>query len=107
MTWVLLCVAIAAEVAATSNLPRTKQFRRPGPSVVVTMLYLVAFVCLARVVQTIEVGVAYALWAGLGTTAVAAIGMAFLQERVTVKKIVGLVCIVVGVVVLNLAGSHT
>lgn len=107
MTWVLLGVAIAAEVAATSNLPRTQQFRRLRPSILVAALYLLAFICLARVVQTIEVGVAYALWAGLGTTAVAAIGMAVLGERVTTKKVVGLGCIIAGVVMLNLAGTPT
>ena len=105
MIWVLLVGAIAAEVAATSLLPRTQEFRALRPTVVVLGLYAVAFVLLSRVLLELEVGVAYALWAGLGTAAVAVIGMLVLGERRSAGKLTGLTLVIAGAVLLNLSGG--
>ena len=68
--------------------------------------YTLAFIALSQAVRHIPVGIAYAMWAGLGTAAVVAIGAVFLGEALSVTKVVGLVLVVGGVVVLNLGGAH-
>ena len=52
------------------------------------------------------VGTAYAIWAGVGTAVIAAIGMVFLGEATSALKIVGVLLVIAGVVVLNLGGAH-
>lgn len=98
----LLLVAIAAEVAATSSLARTDGFRNPGWTVAVLAGYAVSIWLLSLVVRTIPVSVTYAIWAGLGTAAVAVVGVVYLGERLDVVKAAAVAMIVVGVVVLNL-----
>ncbi|SDM86425.1 small multidrug resistance pump [Geodermatophilus siccatus] len=105
MPYVLLACAIASEVAATSLLPRTNGFTVPVPTLVVLAGYALSFVLLAQVVETMPVGVAYAVWSGAGTAAVAAIGATFLGQSLSPWQFLGLVLVVAGVVLLNLGGS--
>jgi len=102
----LLLVAIAAEVAATASLPRTQGFRDPLWAALVIGGYGVSIWLLALVVRHMSVSTAYAIWAGLGTAAVAVIGVLFLGESVTPAKVAALSMIIAGVVVLNLQGAH-
>jgi small multidrug resistance pump len=102
----LLALAVAAEVAATSALPRTESFRDPGWSLLVLAGYAVSIWLLALVVKHLSVSVTYALWAGLGTALVAVVGTMFLGEQLTAVKAGGLALIVGGVVLLNLQGAH-
>lgn len=106
MAYVFLVVAIAAEVVATSMLKATEGFTRLWPTVVCLTGYGVAFALLAQAVRELPVSVVYAMWSGLGTAAVAAIGAVFLGEPLTVPKVIGLGLVVAGVVVLNLGGAH-
>lgn len=106
MPYVFLVVAVLAEVVGTSLLKATDGFTRLWPTVGVGISYAVAFFFLARVVQYIPVGVTYALWSGLGTAAIAAIGATFLGEPLSLTSVVGIALIVAGVVVLNLSGAH-
>ncbi|WP_369131401.1 DMT family transporter [Modestobacter roseus] len=105
VAYLMLACAIASEVAATSLLPRTAGFTVPVPTVAVLAGYAVSFVLLATVVQTVPVAVAYAIWSGAGTAAVAAIGATFLGQSLSGWQVMGLVLVVVGVVLLNLGGS--
>lgn len=68
--------------------------------------YLIAFALLAQTLKSMSVGTAYAIWAGVGTAAIAAIGMVFLGEAATAAKLTGILLVIAGVVVLNLGGSH-
>ena len=102
----LLFLAIASEVAATAALPRTQAFREPGWTVFVVAGYAVSAWLLALVVRTIPVSVAYAVWAGLGTAAIAVIGVLLLGERWDAIKIGAISLIITGVVVLNLHSPH-
>lgn len=107
MTFLLLGIAIVAEVAGTSLLRATEGFSRPLPTVGCLSAYLVAFYTLALALQRgLQVGIAYALWAGIGTALIAAIGVAVLGEPLSATKVVGLGLVVAGVVVLNLSGAH-
>ncbi|MET9924721.1 MULTISPECIES: multidrug efflux SMR transporter [unclassified Streptomyces] len=102
----LLAAAIAAEVAGTTAMKYSEGFTRLWPSIGTAVGYLIAFTLLAQTLKTLSVGTAYAIWAGVGTAAVALIGILFLGESSSLIKIVGVGLIVVGVVVLNLGGAH-
>jgi small multidrug resistance pump len=106
MAWLLLAFAIASEVVATTALKLSDGLTRLGWSAVVAVGYLVSFVLLARALKLhLEVGTAYAVWSGAGTAAIALIGAAFLGESLTLLKVGGILLIIGGVVVLNLAGA--
>lgn len=106
MGYVLLAGAIAAEVGATTAMKYTEGFSRLWPSLLTVLGYVVAFALLAQTLKTVSVGTAYAIWAGVGTAAIAAIGMLFLGEGLTASKAAGIVLIIGGVVLLNLGGAH-
>lgn len=101
-----LMLAIIAEVFASSLLKRTEGFTRIGPSIGVVVGYGTAFYCLALTLKVIPIGTAYAFWAGLGTALTAIVGVVLYKERFNRKKVLGILCIILGVVVLNLAGGH-
>jgi len=103
--YLFLFGAIAAELFATSLMKSTEGFTRLWPTVTVLAAYGTSFVMLSQAVKQIEVGVAYAIWSGVGTAAIVAIGAAFLGEPLTVVKVSGIALIIAGVVVLNLTGS--
>ncbi len=102
----LLMAAIAAEVAATSALSRTEGFRDPVWSALVIGGYAVSIWLLAIVVEHLPVSTAYAVWSGVGTAAVAVVGVLWLGESWDPVKAAALAMIVLGVVVLNLQGAH-
>jgi len=102
----LLLVAIGVEVAATALLPKAAGFTQPLWSAAVVAGYALSIWLLAVVVKAMPVSVAYAIWAGLGTAAVAVIGFVFLGESMSWVKATSLGLIVLGVVGLNLVGSH-
>jgi small multidrug resistance pump len=102
----LLAAAIAAEVAGTTAMKYSEGFTRLWPSLGTAVGYLIAFTLLAQTLKTLSVGTAYAIWAGVGTAAVALIGILFLGESSGLVKITGIALIVAGVVVLNLGGAH-
>lgn len=102
----LLMVAIAIEVVATALLPRAEGFTDPGWSAVVLGGYGISIWLLALVVRTMPVSVAYAVWSGVGTALVAAVGVWWLGESLTWGKALSLAMIVAGVIGLNLAGTH-
>ncbi|MDH2425919.1 multidrug efflux SMR transporter [Sphaerisporangium sp. TRM90804] len=107
MAWLLLAAAIASEVLATSALKLSDGFAHKGWSVVVVIGYVASFALLARALKLqMEVGVAYAVWAGVGTAAIAVIGALFLGETMNLAKVGGILLIIGGVVLLNLAGAH-
>lgn len=106
MGYVLLAGAIAAEVAATTAMKYSDGFSKLWPSLVTLLGYVIAFVLLAQTLKTVQVGTAYAIWAGAGTAVIAAIGMVFLGEGLSAAKLAGIALIIGGVVLLNLGGAH-
>jgi small multidrug resistance pump len=101
MRFVYLTVAIVAEVIATSALKASESFTRLGPSLLVVLGYACAFYFLTLVLSSIPVGVAYALWSGLGIVLVTA-ASAFLYRQIPdAPAMIGMALIVAGVVVLN------
>ncbi|MFG2133600.1 DMT family transporter [Streptomyces sp. NPDC048751] len=106
MGYGLLAAAIAAEVAGTTAMKYSEGFSKLWPSVGTVAGYLLAFALLAQTLKSMQVGTAYAIWAGVGTAAVAAIGILFLGESAGFVKLAGIVFVIFGVVLLNLGGAH-
>ncbi|GAB3524871.1 DMT family transporter [Arthrobacter monumenti] len=101
MPYVFLALAIVFEVAGTSLLKLSDGFTRLWPSVGVAVGYGLAFWMLSLTLRTVPVGVAYAIWAGLGTALIAVIGAFFFGEQLGMVKVIGIALIVAGVVALN------
>ena len=105
-TGILLTIAIVSEVAATVSLRLSDGFSRPLPSAVVVVGYAVSFWMLALVLKQLPVGLTYAVWSAAGTALIAAIGIVAFGEPATAVKLASLALIIMGVVGLNLAGTH-
>lgn len=101
MAYLLLLIAIIAEVVATSLLKATEGFRKLLPSLGVVIGYGIAFYTLSLTLLTLPLGITYAMWSGLGTATTASIGILVYKEVFSYKKALGLLCIIVGVVLLN------
>ncbi|MER0444955.1 multidrug efflux SMR transporter [Streptomyces sp. Edi4] len=105
MPYVLLACAIGSEIVATSALKYSEGFTRLWPSLITAAGYLLAFYMLALTLKSLSVGTAYAIWSGVGTAVIAAVGMVFMGEAVTAAKLAGIALIIGGVVLLNLGGA--
>jgi small multidrug resistance pump len=102
MTYFALYAAIAVEVFATSLLKATDGFTRLVPTAVCLACYALSFGLVAQVVQRLPVGVVYAVWSGVGTAAVAGVGVVFLGESLGLVRVLGLALVIAGVLALNL-----
>ena len=100
--WLLLMVAIVAEVIATSSLKASEGFRKFWPSVLVIACYVLSFYFLSLTLRDIPVGVVYAIWSGVGVVLVALIGWIVYRQHLDLPAIIGMLLIVAGVVVMNL-----
>jgi small multidrug resistance pump len=100
--YLYLGIAIVAEVIATSALKASEGFTRTGPSLVVAIGYGVAFYFLSLVLKTVPMGVAYAIWSGVGIVLIAAIGWLLMKQPLDVPALLGIGLIVAGVVVIQL-----
>ena len=97
-----LGLAIVAEVIATSALKASAGFTRLWPSVIVVLGYSAAFYCLSLTLQSLSVGVAYALWSGLGIVLVTIAGYVLYRQSVDAPALIGMALIVAGVAVIQL-----
>jgi small multidrug resistance pump len=100
--YVYLLIAIIAEVMATSSLKASQGFTRLLPSVVVIVGYAAAFYFLSLSLKGIGVGVAYALWSGIGIVLLSVIGVVVFREKIDLPAVIGFTLIVAGVVIINL-----
>ena len=107
MNWLLLALAILAEVIATSFLKSSAGFTRLWPSLAVVAGYAVAFWCLSLTLRTRPVGVAYAVWSGAGIVLVTAIAWAVHGQKLDAAGLLGIGLILAGVLVLNLFSRST
>lgn len=107
MHWIYLTIAILLEVAGTTCVKLSEGFVKPFYGVLLFVFYFLSFALLTLALKRVDVSLAYAIWAGAGTALIAAIGMLYFNEPVSVQKILGVFLIVGGVVTLNLSGgSH-
>ena len=101
-TFLLLFFAILAEVVATSALKASEGFTRLAPSILVVVGYGAAFTCLSLTLKTLPLGVAYAIWSGVGTALVALIGWLCYKQQLDGPAIFGITLIIAGAAILNL-----
>ena len=105
--YVYLAIAICAEVVATTSMKALAGFSRPLPLLLVIAGYSLSFWMLALVVKTIPVGIAYAIWAGLGIVLVSIAAAVLYQQKLDLPAVLGMALIVAGVDVLQLFSHST
>lgn len=101
MHWLHLMIAIVAEVIATSALNASNGFTRLVPAVVTVIGYGIAFFFLSLTLRSIPVGVAYALWSGIGIVLISIAGWVAFGQKLDAPAIAGLALIIAGVIVIN------
>lgn len=101
MGYPVLLVAIVLEVIGTSFLMASQQFTRLVPTAIMALAYLASFYFLSQALRYMPLGIAYALWSGLGIVLTVAIGMAVFRQMPDLPALAGVALIVLGVVVIN------
>ncbi|MEP6605196.1 MAG: multidrug efflux SMR transporter [Nitrosospira sp.] len=99
--WLFLSVAIVSEVLATSALKASNGFTQLWPSLLVVVGYAIAFFFLSLTLRTMPVGIAYAIWSGVGIVLVTLIAWFVFEQSLDIPAIIGLTLIITGVVVLQ------
>lgn len=107
MGYLYLAIAIVAEVVATASLKASEGFTKTMPSLLVIIGYGVAFYFLSLVLKTIPVGVAYAIWSGIGVALISIVGMVIFGQKLDLAAVIGILLIISGVVVLNVFSQST
>ncbi|MBC3931487.1 MAG: DMT family transporter [Undibacterium curvum] len=102
MNWMFLGLAIVCEVIATSALKASDGFTRLWPSVILVLGYSASFYCLSMTLRTIPVGIAYAIWSGVGVVLISLVAWILYGQKLDLAAMLGIALIVAGVVVLNL-----
>jgi small multidrug resistance pump len=106
MTALYLILAIILEVTWAIAMKVSEGFSRPTPAILTVVAYILSLVFLTFATRRMEIGVAYALWAGTGVAIIAAIGMVYFKEPVTALKLGSMGLIIAGIVGLQLGGAH-
>ena len=102
MHYFILFFAVAAETVGTSALQASQQFTRLGPSILVVVAYAISFFLLGWVLKFMPVGIAYAMWSGLGIVFISLIGLAVFGQRLDLPAVLGLSLIIAGILVIHL-----
>ena len=105
--WIFLILAIALEVAGTTAMKFSDGFSKLLPSVLIFVCYALSFVALTFALKKFEMGIAYAIWAGLGTVLITVIGIMYFEESSNLLKFFSILLIMIGVIGLHLSGNNT
>jgi small multidrug resistance pump len=105
MAWILLSIAIAAEILGTLSLKASDGLSKLWPSLGVLIGYALAFSLMAISLKKLDVGITYAIWSGVGIIGAAIGGVIFFDQHLSRITIIGMAIIIVGVVVMNLGGA--
>lgn len=105
MSWLYLILAILLEVSGTTCLKLSQGFTKTLPSVLLFIFYGFSFTSFSLALKKIDIGVAYAVWSGLGTTLIATVGILWFREPLSALKIISIGLIVIGVIGLRLSGG--
>jgi small multidrug resistance pump len=102
MTYLYLIMAVGFEVIGTAALQASEQFTRPKPLILTAIGYAAAFYFLSLVLRSMPVGIAYAIWSGLGVVLITIVGLVWFGQKLDIPAIVGLALIIAGVAIINL-----
>jgi small multidrug resistance pump len=105
MSWLILLAAIAFEVIGTTCMKLSDGFTRYVPAFLMFVFYIASVAALSVTLKKIEVGIAYAVWSGVGTALIAVIGIVFFREQLTLLKVAGMLLVISGALILNLASN--
>ena len=100
--WIYLTLAIFSEVLATASLKSTEGFTKLWPSVLVLVGYSAAFYFLSMTLDSIPIGIAYAIWSGVGVAAITLVSIFFFDQKIDTAGFIGIGLIVAGVIVLRI-----
>tara|TARA_B100001741_G_scaffold117124_1_gene96534 strand:- start:196 stop:603 length:408 start_codon:yes stop_codon:yes gene_type:complete len=100
--WIYLTLAIFSEVMATASLKSTEGFTKLWPSVLVLIGYSAAFYFLSMTLDSIPIGIAYAIWSGVGVAAITLVSIFFFDQKIDTAGFIGIGLIVAGVIVLRI-----
>lgn len=106
-SWLFLSIAIIAEVSATLAIKASNEFTKLVPSLVVVFGYLIAFYFLSLTLRTIPIGIAYAVWAGVGIVLVSLAGNWIYKQHLDLPAVIGIALILFGVLVIQLFSKST
>ena len=96
-----LAIATIAEVIATSALKSSEGFTKLGASLIVIIGYMVAFYFLSLVLKTVPIGIAYAIWAGMGIVLVAIVGAILFKQIPDLAALLGMAFIIAGILIMH------
>jgi len=102
MHWIYLILAIIFEVAGTLSIKQATMGNTYVWSSVITVCYIISFTLIYYATKKIEIGVAYAIWAGMGTSLIVILGWLIFKENMNILKIIGVSLVIVGVILLKL-----
>lgn len=105
--FLFLAVAIVFEIVATSALKKSEEFTKLIPSIITIVGYFGAFYFLSFAIRTIPIGIAYAIWSGVGIVLITIIGAVFFKQIPDLPAIIGLALILIGVIVINVFSQTT
>ncbi|MDI2091748.1 DMT family transporter [Commensalibacter oyaizuii] len=101
MSYLYLTIAIGVEILATSSLKASNGFSNFFFTFLSLIGYGVSFYCLSIALRTIPVGIAYAVWSGVGTVGICLLAWFIYKQNLSVISILGILCIVIGVIIVN------
>ena len=102
MAYILLALAIVSEVTGSTFLVKSEGFTQLVPSILVVVFYVISFYLLSQVIKTIPLGVAYAIWGGVGIVLTALIGFLIFRQSLDLAALIGIALIIGGVIVMNI-----
>jgi small multidrug resistance pump len=105
MSWYYLMAAIVCEVCGTTCMKLSDGFTKQVPSVLMWVFYIFSFIGLTKAVKSLDISIVYAIWSGLGTALIAAIGIIWFQESWSLLKLASLALIIAGIAGLHLSGA--
>ncbi|MGC4940526.1 DMT family transporter [Kribbella sp. DT2] len=106
MAWIILLAAAAFEIAFALSLKPSEGFSRLWPTLAVLVFGITSVVLLAKTLDHLPVGTAYAVWTGIGSVGVVTLGIVLFHEPLTLTRMACIALIVAGVLGLRLSGSH-
>ncbi|AZQ64373.1 multidrug efflux SMR transporter [Flammeovirga pectinis] len=105
MHWIYLLLAITSEIIATTALKNADGFTKLVPSIVTLVGYTISFFLLSLALKSIPMGIAYAIWSGIGIVAISIIGYVIHQQTLSTPVLIGIGFIIIGVIIINLFSS--
>lgn len=100
--YIFLTIAIILEIIATTTLKKSDSFTQLWPSLITILGYAGAFYFLSLTLEHIPLAIAYALWSGIGITAVTIAAYFLYQQKLDLAAIIGIILIIVGVLIIQL-----